>query len=148
MIFESLSVADTESIAIDFASRLSPGDVIALEGDLGAGKTQFVRGLLKGLGGDPRTVSSPTFVLLNIYDTGRLTLYHLDGYRAHGADDLESIGFSELLEQGGIVAIEWPSRLGDLLPTKRWTITITPMGLISREIDISRAIEGYRAKAD
>lgn len=136
MTFESASVAETETIASDFAARLLPNDVIALEGDLGAGKTQFVRGLLRGLGGDPRTVYSPTFVLLNVYDTGRVPLFHLDAYRAHGPEDLESIGFHELIEQGGIVAVEWPSRLGDLLPPKRWVVTITPVGEELRSIRI------------
>src|SRR4051795_2558659 len=82
----SHSVADTERIAADLARTLSPNTAIALHGDLGAGKTQFVRGLLIGLGGNPRTVSSPTYVLLNVYDTGRMPLYHLDAYRVAGPD--------------------------------------------------------------
>src|SRR5436305_14961352 len=107
----SNSVEQTEQIAADLAARLTVGECLALHGDLGAGKTQFVRGLLRGLGGDPRTVSSPTFALLNVYDSGRLTLYHLDAYRVSGSEDFEAIGFIELLEQGGVVAVEWPERI-------------------------------------
>jgi len=101
----SRSVADTERLAGELAKTLTGGECIALHGDLGAGKTQFVRGLLTGLGGDPRDVSSPTYVLLNIYNTGRLSLFHLDAYRVAGVDDFESIGFGELLEQGGVVVV-------------------------------------------
>src|SRR5687767_15821389 len=117
--YRSDSVAETEAIAADLARKLAPGSCIALAGDMGAGKTQFVRGLVRGLGGEPRSVSSPTFVLLNVYDTGRLTVYHLDAYRVGGADDFESIGFTELLEQGGVVVVEWAGRVEDLLPAER-----------------------------
>src|SRR3954471_21896777 len=92
MTHTSHSVADTESIAADLARTLRPGDVVALHGELGAGKTQFTRGIVKGLGGDARAVSSPTFVLINVYDTpasGRI--FHLDAYRVHGPEDFEAI---------------------------------------------------------
>ncbi|HZK79780.1 MAG TPA: tRNA (adenosine(37)-N6)-threonylcarbamoyltransferase complex ATPase subunit type 1 TsaE, partial [Humisphaera sp.] len=100
MIHLSHSAEQTQAIAAEFATSLHGGECLALHGDLGAGKTQFVRGLLRGLGGDVRSVSSPTYMLLNVYDTGRLTVYHLDAYRVAGADDFEAIGFSELLDQG------------------------------------------------
>src|SRR5439155_17017981 len=116
LTYSSRSVARTESIAANLAKDLRGGECIALYGELGAGKTQFVRGLVRGLGGDPRQVSSPTFVLLNVYDTGRLSVYHLDAYRTHGPDDFDAIGFTELLEQGGVVAVEWPERVEPLLP--------------------------------
>jgi tRNA threonylcarbamoyladenosine biosynthesis protein TsaE len=133
---ESTSVDQTESIAANLSANFTGGEVIALHGDLGAGKTQFVRGLLRGLGGQPRSVSSPTFVLLNIYDTGRLILYHLDAYRAAGADDFEAIGFAELLEQQGVVAVEWPSRVQKLLPASTWQVHLTATGESSRRIEI------------
>jgi tRNA threonylcarbamoyladenosine biosynthesis protein TsaE len=107
-----------------------------LEGDLGAGKTQFARGLLAGLGGDPRTVSSPTFVLLNVYDTGRLTVFHLDAYRVTGGDDFDAIGFPELLEQGGVVVVEWASRVTDLLPAGTIHVHLTTQNENDREIRI------------
>ena len=125
----------TEAIAADLAQLLRPGQCIALDGEVGAGKTQFVRGLLIGLGGRPRTVSSPTFVLLNVYDTGRLKLFHLDAYRI-GPDDLEAIGFSELLDQAGVVAIEWASRVAALLPPDRIHVTLESTGPAARKIQI------------
>src|SRR5688572_11112956 len=97
------SVAETESAAATLAKSLVGGEVVALHGELGAGKTQFARGVVKGLGGDPHSVSSPTFVLLNVYDTGRLKVFHLDAYRVNGAEDFEAIGFAEIMEQNGVV---------------------------------------------
>jgi tRNA threonylcarbamoyladenosine biosynthesis protein TsaE len=135
---ESTSVAATEAIAADLAATLAGGEVIALHGDLGAGKTQFVRGLLRGLGGDPRTVSSPTFVLLNVYDTGRLKVFHLDAYRTSGEDDFESVGFAELLDQSGVIVVEWPQRLGPLLPAARIDVYLTAIGPNDRSIQIKR----------
>jgi tRNA threonylcarbamoyladenosine biosynthesis protein TsaE len=134
---ESQSVAETEAIAADLSKTFIGGEVIALEGDLGAGKTQFVRGLVLGLGGEPRSVSSPTFALLNVYDTGRLTVYHLDAYRVSGSDDFDAIGFSELLEQGGVVAVEWPQRVADLLPAPRYLVRISTLDENCRRIEIS-----------
>ena len=113
----SASVRETERIATDLAHLLTGGETIALYGDLGAGKTQFTRGLVTGLGGDGYEVSSPTFVLLNVYDTPRMKIFHLDAYRVQGPDDFDAIGFSELLEQNGVVVVEWPARVEDLLPT-------------------------------
>src|SRR5205807_916546 len=110
VIHHSHSPEQTQAIAAEFAKSLRGGECIALHGELGAGKTQFVRGLVHGLGGDVRSVSSPTYVLLNVYDTGRPIVYHLDAYRVGGADDFDAIGFSELLEQEGVVVVEWPTR--------------------------------------
>jgi tRNA threonylcarbamoyladenosine biosynthesis protein TsaE len=139
LTFESNSVEQTEAIAADFARNLTGGQVIALEGDLGAGKTQFVRGLVRGLGGEPRAVSSPTYVLLNIYDKGRLPVYHLDAYRITSPEDFEAIGFTELLEQNGIVAVEWPSRVKDLLPAGVIQIRLRAVGETARSIEIVTA---------
>jgi tRNA threonylcarbamoyladenosine biosynthesis protein TsaE len=130
----SESPGQTEEIAASLARDLSGGECIALSGDLGAGKTCFVRGLVAGLGGEPRGVSSPTFVLLNIYSTPRLTVFHLDAYRIHGAEDFEAIGFPELLEQGGLVVVEWPDRVRDLLPHPRIDIAIDAEGELRRRI--------------
>jgi len=130
----SHSVAETESIAAKLADSLQPNDLIALEGDLGAGKTQFVRGLVAALGGDARSVCSPTFVLLNVYPTPLFPVYHLDAYRVGGGEDFVSIGFAELLEQNGIVVVEWPSRVREILPPKRINITFEITGKTSRRI--------------
>jgi tRNA threonylcarbamoyladenosine biosynthesis protein TsaE len=111
---------------------------------MGAGKTHFVRGLIQGLGGDARAVSSPTFVLLNVYDTGRFKVFHLDAYRVNGSEDFESIGFSELLEQGGVVVIEWAERVASLLPPNHISISIEPVAAHSRRITISTAETGIQ----
>jgi len=132
----SKSVRKTEQIAIELATTLRGGECIALDGELGAGKTQFVRGLLQGLGGEARSVSSPTFVLLNVYETGSLKLFHLDAYRVHGAQDFETIGFAELLEQGGVVVVEWAERVSELLPANRIAIRIEHIDDHTRRIDI------------
>ena len=133
----SHSVGETETIAAELAALLNGGECIALHGEMGAGKTHFVRGLVRGLGGAERSVSSPTFVLLNVYDTGRLKVFHLDAYRVSGAEDFEAIGFAELLEQGGVVAVEWPQRVADLLPANHISVAIQPTGKTGRSIEIS-----------
>ena len=125
-------------IAADFAATLVGGECLALNGELGAGKTQFIRGLVTGLNGPIRHVHSPTYVLLNVYNGGRLTVYHLDAYRVGGSVDFEAIGFSELLEQGGVVAIEWAERIAALLPPNHIEITLTPVDEQNRVIQIAR----------
>ena len=133
----STSVEQTEAIAAELAATFRGGECVALDGELGAGKTQFVRGLVRGLGGNPRSVSSPTFVLLNIYDSGCLRVFHLDAYRVSGADDFESIGFSELLEQRGVVVVEWAQRVASLLPSEVIRVTITTTDEMHREIEVA-----------
>lgn len=105
---------------------------------MGAGKTRFTRALIKALGGNPRQVSSPTFVLLNLYDTPLLKVHHLDAYRVSSEADLEGIGFLELLEQpNAITLVEWPSRVPGLLPPHTLHLTITPTGETSREFELT-----------
>ena len=135
----SHSVAETESIAANLAKSLHGGECIALHGEMGAGKTQFVRGLVRGLGGSARAVSSPTFVLLNVYESVSLwlTVYHLDAYRAAGPDDFEAIGFPELLTQGGVVVVEWPQRVAALLPPETIHVHIEPTSKTTRRIRIN-----------
>lgn len=103
------SEQDTIDFARAFAARLRPGSVVLLVGDLGAGKTTFVRGLALGLGLDPQAVSSPTFTLIQEY-RGRPTLYHVDLYRLQGAE-IEDLGLEELVAGDGIVVIEWAEKL-------------------------------------
>ena len=104
------SETETQGIARELAAMLRAGDVLLLSGDLGAGKTTFVKGLAAGLGIDPGEVSSPTFTLLHEYRGGRLTLYHADLYRLDqtATDDL---GLDETGVRDGVLAIEWPDRL-------------------------------------
>ena len=104
------SEQETATVAKALASGFRAGDVILLSGDLGAGKTAFVRGLAEGLAIDPREVSSPTFTLVHEYRGGRLTLYHVDLYRLdRGATG--DLGLEELGVGDGVLAIEWPDRL-------------------------------------
>jgi tRNA threonylcarbamoyladenosine biosynthesis protein TsaE len=121
-------LAETARVATDLAKQLSPGCCIALHGELGAGKTTFTRFIVTALGGQPRDVSSPTFALLNIYQTPLGPVFHIDTYRTSGPDDLESMGFEELLTRQGFVIVEWPDRAQHLLPADRFDITITPDG--------------------
>lgn len=136
MTSHSSSLRRTVAIAADFAHRLTPGSVVALEGDLGAGKTQFARGIVQGLGGDPRSVSSPTFVLMNIYDTPRGKVYHLDAYRISGPEDLEAIGFEEILDQNGFVLVEWWQKVTEIIPQKHWKVSLTTTSAHARNITI------------
>jgi tRNA threonylcarbamoyladenosine biosynthesis protein TsaE len=105
--------ADTESLGAQFGRTATRGLVIALSGDLGAGKTQFVRGLARGLGCAGR-VHSPTFTLVNEYGGGRLRLFHLDLYRLETAEQILSAGIEEYLSPDGVSVIEWAERLSGL----------------------------------
>ncbi|HEX8522921.1 MAG TPA: tRNA (adenosine(37)-N6)-threonylcarbamoyltransferase complex ATPase subunit type 1 TsaE [Tepidisphaeraceae bacterium] len=134
-VFEAQSVEETEQFAAHLAPALSPGTVIALHGEMGTGKTHFVRGLVQGLGGNANLVSSPTFVLLNVYDT-LLRIFHLDAYRVSGPEDFEAIGFTELLEQNGLVIVEWPQRVQALLPLQTLHVHLTAIGENVRTISV------------
>jgi len=105
------SEAETEAVGKALAATLAAGDVVLIEGDLGAGKTVFVRGLAAGLGVDPDEVSSPTFTLLHEYRGGRTTLYHADLYRLDRAETAD-LGLEET-GSAGVLAVEWPDRLGE-----------------------------------
>jgi tRNA threonylcarbamoyladenosine biosynthesis protein TsaE len=104
------SESQTSAIGRDLAGSLSAGAVVLLSGDLGAGKTAFVRGLAEGLGIDPGAVSSPTFTLIQEYRGGRLPLHHVDLYRLQPIE-VDDLGLDELTLEGGVTAIEWPDRL-------------------------------------
>jgi tRNA threonylcarbamoyladenosine biosynthesis protein TsaE len=97
--------------------------VVALEGPLGAGKTVFVRGVLRGLGGDPLQVRSPTFTLMNIYG-GRLPVYHFDLYRLARGAELDGIGFTEFARGDGVCLVEWADRFPDVTVEVTWHVRI------------------------
>ena len=118
------SVEETWAVAAQLAPTLSPGRVIALTGDLGAGKTTFMQGLGIALG-IRRPVTSPTFTLSVEYPTPRFKLVHMDLYRLSGPDDLLAIGFAEHIESGAVIAVEWPERAGDLIPADAIRIHFT-----------------------
>ena len=112
------SEQETADTARTLAGTLKSGDVILLSGNLGAGKTAFVRGLAAGLEIDPEDVSSPTFTLVHEYRGGRLTLYHADLYRLDKVAT-EDLGLEEMGVSDGVLAIEWPDRLAHSLPGAR-----------------------------
>ena len=114
MVFFSQSQADTEALGEALVERLSPGAVVAFTGDLGAGKTAFVRGMAKGLD-IPQRVTSPTFTIVNEYEGGRLPLFHFDLYRLGSSDELFDIGWEDFLRRGGICAVEWSENVADAL---------------------------------
>jgi tRNA threonylcarbamoyladenosine biosynthesis protein TsaE len=105
----SRSESETAAIGKGLAQALRANDVVLLTGDLGAGKTAFVKGLAEGLGIDPLEVSSPTFTLIQEYRGGQLTLYHIDLYRLSSLE-VDDLGLDDLISEGGIVAVEWPDR--------------------------------------
>ena len=108
------NVAETEALGAKLARSLRPGDVVAFFGDLGAGKTAFVRGMAAGLG-VREPVTSPTYTIVNEYLSGSMPLFHFDLYRLSGPDDLFDIGWEDYLERGGLCAVEWSERVQEAL---------------------------------
>jgi tRNA threonylcarbamoyladenosine biosynthesis protein TsaE len=139
------SATETQALAARLARALVPGDVVALEGELGAGKTTFVRGLAAGLGLDPVEVSSPTFVLCHEYGedtTSAPRLVHMDAYRLGDATDLESFGGDELIAGAdAIIVVEWAERIGAALPAARVTVHMEHAGGDRRAIRIEASGE-------
>ncbi len=114
MEYYSASEQETEALGEALAGKLGPGAVVAFTGDLGAGKTAFVRGMARGLGITQR-VTSPTFTIVNEYEGGRLPLFHFDLYRLGSSDELFDIGWEDFLCRGGICAVEWSENVTDAL---------------------------------
>ncbi len=122
MLFVLKSAADTLLLGRELGSLLAGGDLLTLEGDLGAGKTTLIQGIGTGLRViDP--VTSPTFTLVQEY-RGRVPLFHIDPYRLNSPEDAESIGLYDYLDRDGVVAIEWASRIDPILPAERLSIAI------------------------
>ena len=132
-IFESHGERETESIAYNLASQIKTGDIIALSGDLGAGKTAFTRGLARFFSPDSR-VSSPTFSLVNQYKH----IYHFDMYRINGEEDLLSIGFFDYLAQDNIIIIEWFDRIIEFFDEQTVQVDMIKTGINSRRINFKR----------
>ena len=129
---DSHSVEDTLGLGWRLGAVLSPGAMVALVGGLGSGKTHFVKGVARGNDTPPEVaVTSPTFVLVNEYP-GRLYLYHVDVYRLHGAEELEAIGFDEMLGRGGAVLLEWADRVAACLPPDHIRVEIEITGETDR----------------
>ena len=122
------SADQTIDFGYDLGCKLSSGSIVCLYGDLGAGKTTFIKGLAAGAAGvDIKQVNSPTFVYLNIYQ-GHRTVYHFDLYRLRNADEFLSMGFDEMLWSDGICCVEWSERISELLPPGSIKITLQHAG--------------------
>lgn len=118
------SVEETWNLARKFADELRPGDVVCLEGDLGAGKTTFTQGLASYLGAK-KAVTSPTFCLVVEHPTDKFLLVHMDLYRLHDEDDVLTIGWEDYLQRGAVLFVEWSERAGSLIPPNAWHISLT-----------------------
>lgn len=114
MQFISNTVEETEQVGAELVLQLPAGSVVAFTGDLGAGKTAFVRGMARGLG-IQEYVTSPTYTIVNEYEGGLRPLFHFDLYRLNSSDDLFDIGWEDYLSRGGICAVEWSERAADAM---------------------------------
>ncbi len=130
-----------------FGQEARGGEVVALIGVLGAGKTQFVQGLAKGLGIDESTVNSPTFALVQSYE-GRLPLTHVDLYRLENQDEVAELGLEDYFEEGGVTAVEWADKAVQLLPTGRLMVTIHDLEADHRKVEIQATDDSHHAWLD
>lgn len=129
--------AATDALGVALADVLRPGDVLALHGTLGAGKTALCRALIRCAVGDPdEEVPSPTFTLVQVYETPGWLLWHYDLYRLETPDDAYELDIEDAFEEG-IALIEWPERLGGLLPRRAIHLTLTATGETSRLVEVS-----------
>ena len=134
---ELQSLEKTQAFGKLLGRLAEPADIITLEGDLGAGKTALTQAIGRGLEVDPKIyITSPTFSLLQEYQ-GRLVLYHMDLYRLAGEEDIENLGFTEYLYSNGLTVIEWPERLGSLMPAERLHIQLLITGETSRTAQLT-----------
>lgn len=134
MKYLSESVNQTNMIAKKFVKTISKGDIVLLVGDLGAGKTAFVKGVVKALGGDEEQVTSPTFTIVNEYDLEPFPVYHFDLYRLNDPNELYNIGFEEYFYGNGVCFIEWPERAADFFDKTAKVVQIKKLGDTKREI--------------
>lgn len=130
----SNSVEDTNKIAEEFARTIEPGQIVLLVGDLGAGKTAFVKGVVRALHGDPDQVTSPTFTIVNEYSLDDFPIYHFDLYRLKNPNELYNIGFEEYFYGSGVCFIEWPERASDFFDDNTIIVNIKKLGNNKREI--------------
>jgi tRNA threonylcarbamoyladenosine biosynthesis protein TsaE len=143
MTFTSNSVEETLALGRRLGALAEGNQLIALHGDMGAGKTHLTRGIAEGAAvADADVVSSPTYVICNIYprDPHNLkskTVFHLDAYRTNGEEDFTSLGFEELLQQDGIIVVEWAARIPELLPPDHLAIMIEPIDEQTRQFSFT-----------
>ena len=127
------SASETRALGEKLASRLRTGDVVILEGELGAGKSELARGIAKGIGVKEK-VTSPSFTILNVYESGRCPLYHFDWYRLESEDELYELGMDEYLGGDGIAVVEWAERCPEAVPEGSVRIRLEVIGEENRKI--------------
>lgn len=132
----SHSEEETISLAEKLTATFRPGEIIILTGELGAGKTVFVKGIAKGLGHNPDIVNSPSYTLVNEYP-GEKPLYHFDLYRMGDSSELVEIGWDDYLSRDGLIIVEWGEKAVDYLPAQYYQIQFTKLDGEQREIEIS-----------
>ena len=130
---ETASAAETVALGRRLAERLAPGDVVALDGDLGAGKTHLAKGVAEGMGVDPDAVTSPTFTIVQEHADG--ALLHLDLYRIEGDDEAARLGLAEILDGDAVALVEWPARAAALLPARTVWLRLTHLGGDRRRVE-------------
>ena len=135
MTITTKSTAETRALGEKIAARLQPGDVLLLEGGLGAGKSELTRGIARGLG-VTETVTSPSFTILNVYESGRCPLYHFDWYRLESAEELYELGMDEYIGGDGIAVVEWAERCPDAVPDRVIRVRLEVTGDETRQIEI------------
>jgi tRNA threonylcarbamoyladenosine biosynthesis protein TsaE len=134
------SAKETHSLGKVFGQSLPPGSIVAFFGDLGAGKTTFIRGLVQGIGSiDMRSVCSPTFTFLNIYNGDKM-VFHFDLYRLPREEEFFAAGFDEYFNAGGICCIEWAEKIASSLPPHTFKITFSYLGEKARQIEVLKGV--------
>ena len=127
---------ETRALGRRLAEALQPGDVLLLYGNLGAGKSELTRGIAEGLG-VAGPVTSPSFTILNVYDDGRVPLYHFDWYRLESAEELYEMGMDEYLGGDGVAVVEWPTQCPEAIPETHLAVTLSPVGENEREVTLT-----------
>ena len=131
----SSSPAQTRALGAKLARVLCPGDVLILQGDLGAGKSEFTRGIAQGLG-ISGPIPSPSFTILNVYEDGTMPLYHFDWYRLNSSEELYEMGMDEFLLGEGVSVVEWPSQCPDAVPEDCLEVVFHILDETSRDIEL------------
>ncbi len=122
-IIETNSASETYELGVEVGKNARPGQIYALIGDLGVGKTVFIQGVAKGLGID-EPVNSPTFTIVQVYDSGRLPFYHFDVYRIGDVEEMEEIGYEEYFFGEGVCFVEWANLVDEIMPEETTWVTI------------------------